>query len=247
MGRDDSYQVEVIVGYPFDKLFVDVDPALQRQGKFVIAGFDEFSSRDCQYSKAMQAEFYRKLTEMAREEDQVTVIFKPKRDSEAGILSMIGWNPESPKENSCVILPPSELPFKASLEADLVVGLGVNSACLEAVLAGRPAIYWVPTGFKCRQLDSVDPRLTYSDLDLMIDDIRAFKQGDPEMEQLGSHDAIIDEIDPWRDGKGGERVGGYLRTYLEAMDEGLDRDVAISRANRAYQALWGDDKVRVAG
>ena len=54
---------------------------------------------------------------------------------------------------------------------------------------------------------------------------------------------MLEEIDPFRDGRAGERVGTYIRWLVEAFDEGLDRDTVIQKANEKYAAIWGDDKV----
>ena len=55
---------------------------------------------------------------------------------------------------------------------------------------------------------------------------------------------LLQEIDPFRDGLAGQRIGQYLRCYLEGWDDGQDRDTALARADLRYAEEWGAGKVR---
>ena len=84
-------------------------------------------------------------------------------------------------------------------------------------------------------------RLVFNDLRELMIAIRRYRAG--EIPDLGDHNPILDEIDPFRDGMAGERIGTYIRWYLDKMNAGCDRDDAINWSNDQYAAKWGNDKV----
>ena len=60
---------------------------------------------------------------------------------------------------------------------------------------------------------------------------------------LGDVTPIIDQFDPFRDGKASQRIGEYVQWYLEGQDQGLTRDDSLNKATRKYADKWGADKV----
>ena len=81
----------------------------------------------------------------------------------------------------------------------------------------------------------------FDDLHELIAAIRRYRAG--ELPALGDHSSILDEIDPFRDGQAGERIGTYIRWFLDKLNAGHSRDEALAWANAQYVAQWGDDKV----
>ena len=53
----------------------------------------------------------------------------------------------------------------------------------------------------------------------------------------------MDEPDPFRDDRGGERIGTYMQWLQEGFNEGLERQGALERANTLYAEAWGEDKL----
>ena len=60
---------------------------------------------------------------------------------------------------------------------------------------------------------------------------------------LGDASPVLDEFDPFRDGKASERIGEYISWYLEGLDKNLEKDVALQEATQKYAAKWGTEKV----
>jgi len=60
---------------------------------------------------------------------------------------------------------------------------------------------------------------------------------------FGDWSSIIDELDPFRDGKAAYRIGDYLHWLIQGFDQGLDRGVIMKNAAEKYRKRWGDDKV----
>ena len=60
---------------------------------------------------------------------------------------------------------------------------------------------------------------------------------------FGDWTPIIDDFDPFRDGKAAQRMGNYLNWLIQGFEEGLDRDVVMANATEKYRKQWGNDKV----
>jgi hypothetical protein len=60
---------------------------------------------------------------------------------------------------------------------------------------------------------------------------------------LGDVTPILDQLDPFRDGKASQRIGEFVSYYLEEIDKGLNIDDAIHNATDKYGEKWGEDKV----
>ena len=60
---------------------------------------------------------------------------------------------------------------------------------------------------------------------------------------FGDWSSMIDEFDPFRDGRAAERMGMYLRWIQEGLNLGLDRTTVLADAAERYGKIWGFDKV----
>jgi hypothetical protein len=60
---------------------------------------------------------------------------------------------------------------------------------------------------------------------------------------FGDWSPMLDELDPFRDGRAAERMGGYVSTLLEGFRDGLDRDTVMENAAERYATQWGSDKI----
>ena len=65
------------------------------------------------------------------------------------------------------------------------------------------------------------------------------------MKELGNWKQHIHKVDPFRDGRGGERIGTYIRHLLDSYGKGSESNIAINYANQQYIKKWGKDKVIV--
>ena len=54
---------------------------------------------------------------------------------------------------------------------------------------------------------------------------------------------MLDELDPFRDGRAAERMGTYLQWLLEGFAAGLHRDTVMADAAERYAAQWGRDMI----
>lgn len=60
---------------------------------------------------------------------------------------------------------------------------------------------------------------------------------------FGDWSAMVQDLDPFRDGRAAERMGTYLRWLLEGFDAGRDRDTTMAAAAERYARQWGEDKI----
>ena len=60
---------------------------------------------------------------------------------------------------------------------------------------------------------------------------------------LGDMSSIVDEIDPYRDGKASIRVGEFIYWYIGGLKKGFSRDKSLEMAARNYANKWGENKV----
>ena len=60
---------------------------------------------------------------------------------------------------------------------------------------------------------------------------------------FGDWGPLLDELDPFRDGKSAQRMGDYLNWLIQGFEQGLDKDVIMSDAAERYAKEWGSDKV----
>ena len=60
---------------------------------------------------------------------------------------------------------------------------------------------------------------------------------------LGDATPILDQLDPFRDGKASQRIGEFVSWYLEELNDGLNADNAVRSATDRYANKWGGDKV----
>jgi hypothetical protein len=60
---------------------------------------------------------------------------------------------------------------------------------------------------------------------------------------LGDATPVLDQLDPFRDGKASQRIGEFVAWYLEELDGGSNADNAVRSATDKYAKKWGQDKV----
>ena len=60
---------------------------------------------------------------------------------------------------------------------------------------------------------------------------------------LGDVSPILDQLDPFRDGKASQRIGEYIAWYLDSLDQSSSKAKALRTATKKYAEKWGNDKV----
>jgi len=60
---------------------------------------------------------------------------------------------------------------------------------------------------------------------------------------LGDASPLLDQLDPFRDGKAGQRIGEFTNWYVESLDKNLNKKEALEIATNKYAEKWGHNKV----
>lgn len=246
-------QVEtlVITGYPNDlyKKRADLTLGVREKGaRFVIAFFDTGCMSNSYAFPEGVAEFYKAFLRWVIEDPQVGLIIKSKKPPT--IKHVPGTKPlldEAFATGRCIRTGDEycRLASDASVGADMAVGCGgFSSALVEAVLAGSRGVNYDMTHRRSHEYYSwADGSIIFDDLGRMMVALKRYKTNPGSEPALGDWSGHIDHLDPFRDGKGGARMGQYMRWLLEAFDRGMDRTGAMEYANERYAGQWGHDKV----
>ena len=134
----------------------------------------------------------------------------------------------------------------AALASDLAVHghLCAGTAGIECALLGIPTLLIdreMAVSNKLRELP--EDSVVFRDWPSAIEAIRDSFQSRRGIPGFGYWGDILDELDPFRDGKASNRAGTYLRWLVDGLDKGMDTDLALDNASARYCEKWGRDKV----
>lgn len=247
----------VISGYPFDSVFTDGKDAatgnspavcLRKKGvKFVTALFDNVFSDDLPYSKSMMNEFYNAFLNWLIEDESVGIVLKEKRPDYFDDLMKENALISKAMETGRLVRTKDALgrfPSDASRGADMAIGIGISSAIVESVIAGCRGIHCDLLSHRHhRYYKWGEGRVIFDDLQKLMAALRKYKASPESESGLGDWSGYLDELDPFRDGRGSERVGVYLRLLQEAFQKGKSSEEAVEYVNGVYAADWGIDKI----
>ena len=229
-------KTEIITGYPFDYLFYKKNQKKYDFGKtFSLGLFDTTISRHFLIT------FYTEMFYLANKY-LIKLVIKPKKDTIKIIKSIYGYLDLVDKD-LIIIEDRSTMPYEVSKNVDLSVCIGINSAGIEAALSGNRSVYWVPHKYFCRQLDSPNLSLIYYDIKELAEMIANLNKDQILKDIIGNHESFIDKIDPWMDGRAGERIGSYLFDYIDAIKCNESRKSSLEIANSEYSKKWGANYV----
>ena len=253
--RCERIEQVVLTGYPndiFKKLgaadSVTFSQSLKAKGaKFIIALFDNAHGYNTYISIDEMTEFYSAFLKLILDNSDFGLVIKSKKPSTINNLSSIQQLlKEAIKTDRCIRLEDEwgRFPSDASMGADMAVGVSISSAVIEAVIGGCRGIHYDMTRLKAHEFYKWGyERIIFDDLERMMAAIKRYKENPANEPALGDWSLYMDQLDPFRDGRGGERMGTYMRWLMEAFDNGKDRGAAILYANGRYARQWGEDKI----
>jgi hypothetical protein len=246
---------QIVAGHPNDANFLqhagEIEKAkelFKRNGAvFIITLFDSGHGNQYHYnfSSAEMEIVYTRFLNWVLEENTLGLFIKSKKPYILETLPNIRSLLKSAEETGrCIRLPFSCLPSTAARVADIVVGLSVSTAATEAVIVGCRGIHYHSKFPRTHEYYRWGyGKLVFDDLDLMMSALKGYKADKSSNSELGDWTPYLDLIDPFRDGRAGERMGIYFKWCLEGFDAGLSRNDVIKQANEKYASRWGDDKV----
>jgi len=219
----------------------------------IVAVFDQNSNDE--YTHGRQRGNYIHILRALLDTPWLGVIFKPKKS--ASLKSRLGEEVvelldkaintgrchlyDSYGENQSNI--PAVL---AALSADVCIHghLYAGSAALECAFMGRPTLLVDREGHPYSKLYELqDGKVIFKNWPDTIEALLDHFQSPGGIPGFGDWSSIIDEFDPFRDGKGAYRMGTYLYWLLKGFESGKDKNIVMADAAEMYCKKWGNDKI----
>lgn len=214
---------------------------------YTVGLFDNVHGPRLQFSTQNMNKFYRLFLEWFFEDPNLGIIIKSKKPLVLeGLPEILLLIKEAETTGRLIKLKEEQgrPPVDAAAAADMAVGIGISSAVIESVVAGMRGVHCDLSSLKSHKFYRWGyEKIIFDDLERLISALKKHKNNPADNADLGDWAPFKDELDPFRDGRAGERMGNYLRVLLEAFDQGSSSSEALSRANRYYAEKWGRDKV----
>jgi len=137
-------------------------------------------------------------------------------------------------------------PAIASLGADIAIHgfFSAATAGVESALTGTPTLYLDAEGYPTSALTKLGyGRVIFKNWDDLWFALMDHWKAPGGVPGFADWSSVIDEVDPFRDGRAAERMGTYLQWLMEGLRAGLPRDTVLADAAERYIKIWGKDKV----
>lgn len=231
------------------------DALLARGARFIAAFLDENSFDDPRWGPGhdTQSSHYLFLLEKVLAEPEFGLVLKPKspRTLKRRLGPVAKLLDEALATRRCEMFDDGVLhgatpPAQAALAADVAIHSSVSSgtAGMEAALAGVPTVVIDDEGWTVSPLYQLGPnRVIFSDYAALWHTWREHRTRAGGVPGFGDWSPVLDELDPFRDGRAAERMGTYLKWLIEGYEAGLPKETVLSDAAERYCLAWGRDKV----
>ena len=254
----------IITGYPRDYASSllrgeaqDLRQKMQNSGaKKIIFVIDENSIDDSRWhtGHALQRENYSYIIDKVLTTSWLGVIFKPKaaktlRSRLNGISEMLA---EAENTGRCHIYEDSNRfttsapPILAALSSDVCIHahLSAGTGALECALEGIPTLLIDREGTPNSKLQELPKgKVVFDNWPTAIESVMENFNTPGGIPGFGDWSSIIDDLDPFRDGKAAYRMGEYLSWIIKGFEQGLAREIVMYNAAERYKKEWGEDKV----
>lgn len=197
--------------------------------------------------------FYRFFLQWMLDDPSLGIVVKPKYMPRWDYLRRDGLDgliPRALATKRFQVLSSDVSPGDAAGSADFSIGACTPSAVILAALGGARVLY---LDYARNDDGPLEPyatlhrlgpkRCVFYDPELLKQAVEEYRRDPAANPGLGDASAVLQQFDPFRDGKASERIGEYVSWCLEGLDAGLSRDQALSQATRRYAARWGADSV----
>jgi len=255
LGSDISCaQANIPVGYSNDFVFKKkfkeakhIKEKFRKNGvNFILALFDNVHAPEYQFSTEMMESFYLSILRWVLAEKDVGLIIKSKKPRVLKNLpQVIPILEQAQLTERCICLENEfgRLPVDAAAASDMVVGIGISTAVIESVISGCRGIHCDLTSMRSNEFYQWGTeRIIFDDLNRLMSALKCFKEDKAKEPDLGDWSPFLDQLDPFRDGRAGERMGSYLRWCLEGFEAGLDSQAILEQANSKFTKEWATVK-----
>ncbi len=260
-GSKVSYHITV--GYPNDSLFPflkqeasKIRDSLKKKGaKYIISFFDENCREDPRWDafEYYVSRNYEFLLRKVLADSELGLILKPKMPislkRRLPLVSELITKAEG--TGRCFIfdagiLSGSYPPAIAALASDIAVHghMFAATAGMESALAGVPALLLDGEGCSYSKWYRLGKgKVVFTDWNSLWKACQDYRKSSENIPGFGDWSPLLNEIDPFRDGRASERIGTYLKWLLDGFKNNLPRDKILAEAAERYAKLWGKDKI----
>jgi hypothetical protein len=257
-----KFRYNIITGYPRDYAgsILKVEAQLLRKkleengAKKIVFVIDENSIDDNRWHTGheLQRDNYRYILEKVLETPWLGVVFKPKaaKTLKYRLGDVANLLERVEKTGRCFIYRDSTRyttsapPVLAGLSADVCIHGHLGTAALECVLEKIPTIMIDREGDPHNKLHELpEGKVVFRNWPDAINATMDYLDSPQEYIGFGDWSSIIDELDPFRDGKAAFRIGSYLHWLIQGFEQGLDKEIVLVEAAEKYKKQWGADKV----
>jgi hypothetical protein len=254
----------IISGFPYDVNLTrkDGDAAEinkifnKNKSKLKLMILDSNHSANLGLSQAIltkvMSDFYNTILDWVNEDDDISLIIKPKKTEFFNTLTDVKKYAHeiSLKSTRCVVIdkPNGKFPSSYLDSVDMVISLSIflPSSVIECAIFGSKAVIFDNNNHKNYEKDLYkwgENKVIFSDLEALVASLKAYKKNKSKMPMLGDWSSQLNEIDPFCDSRGHERVGGYLGILHKGLQKGLSKEDAIFHSNKKYSEKYGTNMV----
>jgi hypothetical protein len=260
-GRGGKTSYRIYVGFLRDYgIELLKDKALALRGSLlnkgvtkIVAVFDQNSGDE--YTHEKQRGNYIHILRVLLDTPWLGVIFKPKKaatlKSRLG-EEVVGLLDKAINTGRCYLYDSygkyqSNVPaVLAALSADVCIHghLYAGTVALESAFMGIPTLLVDREGHPYSKLYELQEcKVIFKNWSDTIEALLEHFQSPDGIPGFGDWSSIIDEFDPFRDGKGAYRMGTYLCWLIKGFESGKDKNIVMADAAEMYCKKWGNDKI----
>jgi hypothetical protein len=234
----------------------EVRATLHKNGaQKIITFFDENSSSNTRWyiDHDFMRVNYEFLLNKVLEEPWLGIVFKPKTPHTLSQrLGPVNELLQKAKQTGRVYIfdqgsvQGSYPPVLAALASDIAIHghCCAATAGLEAALAGVPTILIDREGWPHSMFYKLGKnKVVFNEWPDVWQACKDYLRNPSGMEGFGDWSPIIDELDPFRDGKAALRMATYLQWIHEGLNKKLPREIILSDCAERYAKQWGRDKI----
>jgi hypothetical protein len=196
--------------------------------------------------------FYRFFLEWLVDDPYLGLLIKSKGKSWNDVCNhgLNGLVDNAKRSNRIHVIDHLSSPVDAALLSDFAIGITSISALVLSALQGARVIFLDyervdqgPQKPYCILHSLGSNRCVYHEPEVMRQALMNYFDNPTGNPFLGDTTPILDQLDPFRDGKASQRIGEFVSWYLEELDNGLNADDAVRSATDRYANRWGQDKI----
>ena len=148
------------------------------------------------------------------------------------------------------VVDPRASPADAAVLTDFAVGVSSTSALIIGAIEGARVLYLDyeeidqgPQKPYCILHSLGSNRCIFRDPKVLRKALLDYFENPAGNPNLGDISPVLDQLEPFRDGKASQRIGEFVASYLEEIDNGSKSEDAVRYATDKYTQKWGADKV----